>query len=90
MTPTIGEEADWDDALGRACMVKVYKEKGVYDAIDKDLAPIPTKHLASVPEGEITPCTGDADDENNAATAALRGLTRYKWKNRLLEEDVPF
>ena len=81
--------ADWDKVLGEPCSVTVRHRQGkgeyadsVFDEISS-LAPIPSKYRASVPEAELKPCVGDAEDPDNAATKALYGLSKYIWNKRL-------
>ncbi len=85
-------EADWDAQLGKPCNVTIKHVKGkgqhdgkVFDNI-ASIGAIPTKYQKNVVEGTMTPCVGDADDEENPATKALYGLSRFVWDKRLPEE----
>jgi|LGVF01.2.fsa_nt_gb hypothetical protein len=82
------EEADWDAQLGKPVSVLVThfkKDDNTYDNI-KSLAPIPLKYQKDIEEAKIEPCIGDADDEDNACTKALYGLSKWMFEQRI-EED---
>lgn len=87
-------DADWDSALGEPCNVIITHVEGrganvgkTFDNI-KSLTAIPTKYRKGVEEATLTPCIGDADDEDNEATKAMYGLARFVWDKRLKEEPV--
>jgi len=89
-----GTVADWDSVMGDPCSVYISNREGkgeyqgkVFEEIAK-VSPIPAKYRAGVPEARITPCIGDAEEENNAATKAMYGLTKYVHAKRL--DDIPF
>ena len=82
-----GDDADWDAQLGKPVSVNVVhvkKDDATYDNISS-LAPIPKKYQKDVGEATIEPCIGDADDEENACTKALYGLTRWTYDRRIDE-----
>jgi flavodoxin len=93
-------EADWDAQLGKPCNIVISHTKGkgenkdkVYDNI-ATLTPIPIKYQKGVAAATMTPCIGDADDEDNEATKALYGLSHYIWAKRIDEsseedDDLP-
>jgi hypothetical protein len=89
-----GVVADWDSFMGGACAVHVVNRAGKGEHMGKTfeeiamLAPIPAKYQAGVPEARITPCIGDAEDEDNEATKAMYGLTKYVHAKRL--DSIPF
>jgi hypothetical protein len=93
-----GEVANWDSVINEPCSVMVEHVNGkgenagrVFDNI-ASLNSIPAKYKDDVGEGSITDgCTGDADDDENPAQAAMFGLPRWFHDNRLEEpEDLPF
>lgn len=87
-----GEEADWEAVLGTPCNVVVGTRVSGDRSFDniEAITPIPTKYRDSVPEGELEPAVGDADDESNPATAALFGLVKYVYDKRLEEVNDAF
>lgn len=79
--------ADWDAVMGEPCMVHVVTTKSKdgtaeYDNVDH-LSPVPAKFKSGIGEARITPCIGDCEDEDNAATKALYGLAKYIWEKRM-------
>lgn len=80
-----GDDADWEAVLGTPCSVIVGRSKnGDYDEI-KGLEPIPSKYLADVAEGELTPAIGDSDDADNVVNGALFGLAKYVFDRRITD-----
>ncbi|NOR58442.1 MAG: hypothetical protein GQ474_07965 [Sulfurimonas sp.] len=87
----IGEEADWDAALGQPCNVKVIAKSNkegdkVFDNIES-LGSIPTKFQDKIEKNELEPCIGDSDDPENEATKALFGLAKWVFDKRIKEEN---
>lgn len=89
-----GTVADWDSYMGEPCSVHITHRTGKGEYADRIfeeigmLAPIPTKYRKGVPEARITPCIGDAEDDNNEANKAMYGLTKYIHGKRL--QHIPF
>ena len=94
--------ADWDAQLDKPVSVTILhvkKDDAVYDNI-ANLAAIPVKYQKNVEASTITPAIGDVDDDENAATKALYGLTRWMVERRITEQqevagedyedDIPF
>ena len=84
-----GTVADWDAYMGAPCSVYITNRDGkgeyvgkVFEEISK-ISPIPSKYRSGVPEARLTPAIGDAEDDNNEATKAMYGLTRYVHAKRL-------
>jgi hypothetical protein len=89
-----GDVANWESVLGEPCSLTVGKnwskdKTRTFDTI-LSIAPIPAKYRKDVPEGEITPAIGNADDVNDPVQKAMFGLVLYVFKNRLTGDDVPF
>ena len=89
-----GTVADWDSYMGEPCSVHITHRAGKGEYMGKTfeeismLAPIPAKYRKGVPEARITPCIGDAEDGDNAATKAMYGLVKYVHDKRM--QDLPF
>lgn len=90
-----GTVADWDSHMGDPCSVHISNREGrgehsgrTFEEISI-LAPIPAKYRKGVPEARITPCIGDAEDENNEATKAMYGLVKYIHAKRM-DPSIPF
>lgn len=84
--------ADWDAVLGNPCAVTIAnvtaKDGKVYDEV-ANLAAIPLKYQGNVPASSYTDaCTGDSEDESNAAQVAMYGLSKYVHAKRLLGDPV--
>lgn len=80
---------DWDLQLGKPVSVLIShykKDDKCYDNIDS-LSGIPVKYQADIPPATIDPCIGDADDEDNACTKALYGLSKWMFEQRI--DDNP-
>ena len=85
--------ADWDAVMGEPCMVHVESVQSrdgstVYDNVSH-LTPVPAKYRKDVTAARITPCIGDCEDEDNAATKALYGLARFIWGKRITNTPTP-
>lgn len=90
--------ADWDSVLGNVVSVLISHTTAkddaniVYDNI-QSLSSVPKKYQADVGEALTEPCIGDADDEENACTKALYGLTRWFYDRRIIDgskkEETP-
>ena len=88
--------ADWDSFMGEPCSVHISHRTGkgeyagrVFEEIAM-LAPIPAKYRKGVPEARLVPCIGDAEDENNEATKAMYGLTKFIHAKRIGDGPIPF
>ena len=85
--------ADWELQLGKCCSVTITHVKDkkdpsvVYDNI-QNIVGIPAKYQKNIGAATIEPCVGDADDEDNPATKALYGLSRWMYDQRIVEGDT--
>jgi hypothetical protein len=85
-----GEVADWEKVLGTPVNLTIVhvadkKDKSIkYDNI-ASVVPIPKKYQKDIGKATLTPCVGDADDENNDATRSLYGLTKWFFDRRIVE-----
>jgi hypothetical protein len=89
-----GTVADWDSYMGDPCYVYITNREGkgeyagkVFEEISK-ISPIPAKYRAGVPEARLATAIGDAEDDNNEATKAMYGLTKYVHGKRIAH--IPF
>lgn len=86
-TAKVGEVADWDSVLGMPINVVTFhnvgKDGNTYDNIS-DMSAIPAKYQDQVLPAKTTEmAVGDAEDENNIATAAMFGLVKHLHKKRV-------
>jgi len=86
----VGKTADWDKVINEPCNVTVIHTQGKNENADRtydnigELSPIPSKYKSGVEGGLITNgCTGDAEDEESAATSAMYGLVSWMFEQRL-------